>query len=780
MNASLAITRKVVITFAAASLVIACDTEKADVKRTTAKPAAISNSVVVTTAAPTNRPPAQPTQPGPLVVSPALNEIIKLAQAGVGEQVLLTYIENSPLSYKPTADEIVYLTDLGVSENVITTLMKGGSPLQERVAGLQQAQPDPAQPAPVPNAPGQPGLVGLSATNPPQGVALAATPQPEPPQQRYIVAQPVAGQPNYVEAPAPAPIVTYATPPAPVSYNYFYETLSPYGSWVDYPGYGYCWQPSVTVIDAGWRPYHNRGRWLYTDSGWYWQSDYSWGWAPFHYGRWVNTHNCGWLWSPDTVWAPAWVSWRHSRDHCGWAPLPPGAAFVAGVGFHYRGARVGVGFTFGLQDEHYTFIRSGRLTDRNPWGHYEPAAKNSSIIKNSTVVNNYIVGNNNTIINGGIDRDRLVAETRQEIRKIPLQEVNRPQGIAQAADRVSKDGSSLAVYRPQVPQQAAKPPAHVPTRTVDQAVRVASFSTRSEAPKMAPAVGGSLQPSKIAPSNLGATTQSPQNRLIPARGSSVVPITVRPASTPATRLAPDRSADLPTRANTTVSGSSVPTAQTPAARPAPAGLASPQTQTPSGNPVGSLQNRNGLQTSRPVAEAPRQGLVRPLENTAAPTGVTPRTLPSVVPSSTQRTLTPAVNGPSAFRPGNPAPPQAAPPASGFRQDFRKIEAPPQASVPPPKFQNNQNTAQQRTFGANPGAYIPPQQNFQQPSGSRGSPAPSYNSPPPASFQNRPAPSGNQAPRSYSAPPQNAPPASRPQPSPGGNSTGGRREEGKKN
>ena len=67
--------------------------------------------------------------------------------------------------------------------------------------------------------------------------------------------------------------------------------------------------------------------------GWYWMSDYSWGWAPFHYGRWFHHARFGWCWMPDTVWGPSWVTWRYSDDYCGWAPLPPGAIYRAGVGF---------------------------------------------------------------------------------------------------------------------------------------------------------------------------------------------------------------------------------------------------------------------------------------------------------------------------------------------------------------------------------------------------------------------------------------------------------------
>ena len=113
--------------------------------------------------------------------------------------------------------------------------------------------------------------------------------------------------------------VATAPPPQNVTVNYFYDNLSPYGSWVEVPAYGRCWRPAVVVTNPGWRPYCDNGHWIYTDSGWYWASDYSWGWATFHYGRWCSDVRLGWFWVPDVVWGPSWVSWRYTSDHCGWA-----------------------------------------------------------------------------------------------------------------------------------------------------------------------------------------------------------------------------------------------------------------------------------------------------------------------------------------------------------------------------------------------------------------------------------------------------------------------------
>jgi hypothetical protein len=72
----------------------------------------------------------------------------------------------------------------------------------------------------------------------------------------------------------------------------FDETLSPYGQWVDTgegPSDGRAWRPDPDVVGEDFQPYATGGRWVYSDWGWTWESDYPWGWAPFHYGRWALT-----------------------------------------------------------------------------------------------------------------------------------------------------------------------------------------------------------------------------------------------------------------------------------------------------------------------------------------------------------------------------------------------------------------------------------------------------------------------------------------------------------
>ncbi len=114
------------------------------------------------------------------------------------------------------------------------------------------------------------------------------------------------------------------------SFDFFYDSLSPYGEWVQVADYGYCWRP--TDVDPEWAPYAD-GYWAFTDAGWTWVSYEDFGGIVYHYGRWVRVEDAGWCWVPEYEWGPAWVSWRHSDDYVGWAPLPPEARWHSTIGF---------------------------------------------------------------------------------------------------------------------------------------------------------------------------------------------------------------------------------------------------------------------------------------------------------------------------------------------------------------------------------------------------------------------------------------------------------------
>ncbi len=172
------------------------------------------------------------------------------------------------------------------------------------------------------------------------------------------------------------------SPDDDVSYQNFYDELSPYGNWIEYPGYGYVWQPEM---GDDFRPYSSGGQWVWNDDyEWMWVSDYDWGWAPFHYGRWFEDDYYGWLWQPGYEWSPAWVAWRDGGDYYGWAPLRPGI-------------NISINFNLGSYNppnSYWCFAPRRYITSRNIFSYCLDRRQNVTIIHNTTIINNYNYGRN--------------------------------------------------------------------------------------------------------------------------------------------------------------------------------------------------------------------------------------------------------------------------------------------------------------------------------------------------------------------------------------------------
>jgi hypothetical protein len=376
---------------------------------------------------PSNATPPPGTSAAP-AVSPGAAEVVRLAEAGTSDDVILAYIQNSTSTFDLSAEQILYLRDIGLSSPVIAAMLSRDSALRN------QAQPYTYDQKLYP------------PTTPPQ-----AAPGP--------VEAPAPEQAPPAPAEAPAPVYV-ASPPPEVSY--FYDNLSPYGSWVQLDGVGWCWQPRVVVVNRAWRPYCDSGHWVYTDAGWFWQSDYSWGWAAFHYGRWHLHERCGWVWLPDRVWGPAWVTWRSEGEHCGWAPLPPHADFDVRFGYRFNGIQVGLNFDFGLRPDHFTFIALHDFGDHDFAHRRLPAAEVTKIYNHTTIINNYVV-NNNTIVNQGIKVDRVATATHTEFRKVAIRDV--PAGTPASANPRGSAKGEAVVYRPQL--KAPSKPVNMVAQKVD-------------------------------------------------------------------------------------------------------------------------------------------------------------------------------------------------------------------------------------------------------------------------------------------------------------------------
>jgi hypothetical protein len=223
-----------------------------------------------------------------------------------------------------------------------------------------------------------------------------------------------------------------------VDTSYFYNYLSPYGSWVSMRPYGYVWIPRH--MGYRWRPY-TYGRWGWTDYGWTWISEYEWGWIPFHYGRWGWDNDFGWFWVPGTVWGPAWVIWRSSDLYMGWAPLPPDAEFGMGVGLS--------GY-FDIPDHYWIFIEGRYFLEPHLYTHALPYERNLTIVRYTTVHKNILV-RDNRIINEGIDLNLIRNVTRKNITREVIRDEPRP-GLTRVG------AGEVRIYRPAIKQDdRAKP-----------------------------------------------------------------------------------------------------------------------------------------------------------------------------------------------------------------------------------------------------------------------------------------------------------------------------------
>ena len=320
-----------------------------------------------------------------------LAQVIRLVQAGVEQNVILTFISNSTNLFNLNSEKIIYLNDLGAPSEIADAMMQHDQQLQ------------------------QAGTTTDTSEAPP---------------------------PETTEAPAP--------PPTEATVNYFYSTLAPYGGWVNLDGYGWCWRPTIVVYNNGWQPYCNNGYWVYSNCGWYWVSGYSWGWATFHYGRWFCHPHYGWCWWPDTTWAPSWVCWRYNQNYCGWAPLPPHAVYQSGVGFLYQGHAVSVGFNFGLTAGAFTFVPTRNFCDPHPQRYRVNVTEGTRIYNQTTIFNNINFDNHQRgMVNAGIPPQHITAVTRQVIHPVSIQAGNGGPAWGGKHEQFTHNGTTMIVNRPQ-------------------------------------------------------------------------------------------------------------------------------------------------------------------------------------------------------------------------------------------------------------------------------------------------------------------------------------------
>ena len=260
-----------------------------------------------------------------------------------------------------------------------------------------------------------------------------------------------------------------------VSYQTFYDNLSPYGQWVDDPQYGNVWVPNE---GGDFRPYGSRGHWVMTDYGNTWVSEDPWGWACYHYGRWTYDPYYGWVWIPGYEWAPAWVSWRYGGGYSGWAPLGPG---------------VSIGYS-SCPDSWWIFVAPQYMYEPDCYSHWRGPGYNTTYIHQTTIINNYYVDNGTHVrYNYGPKRDVIERDTHTPVQVHRVSRTSSPGAPAVSGNRVAMyrpvvNRGSEATARPtnviQAPRQISRSPQ--PATTVS-AGRQPQF--RQDVQRLAPAGG---------------------------------------------------------------------------------------------------------------------------------------------------------------------------------------------------------------------------------------------------------------------------------------------------
>ena len=230
---------------------------------------------------------------------------------------------------------------------------------------------------------------------------------------------------------------------ASVNFQVFYDDLSPYGTWVDNPEYGYVWVPNVA---PGFTPYSTNGYWVLTDDGWTWVSNYSWGWAPFHYGRWYTDATYGPIWVPDNEWGPGWVTWRRSGDYYGWAPIGPGVSISMAYSSGYD-----------VPANQWTFVRNRNFGRRDMNNYYVKHSDNDRYIHNSSVINNSRNDRSNHVMyNAGPERAEVEKSAGRKFTPVAIKASNKP--------GQTLGSTQLQIYRPQVQKNISAGKKPIPSK----------------------------------------------------------------------------------------------------------------------------------------------------------------------------------------------------------------------------------------------------------------------------------------------------------------------------
>jgi hypothetical protein len=347
-----------------------------------------------------------------------------------------------------------------------------------------------------------------------------------------------------------------------------------------------------------------------------WDSNERFGWATYHYGRWANIGGAGWCWVPGNQWAPAWVSWRESNEHVGWAPLPPEADISVN-----RSISSWSDSYYGIGPAAYAFISYSHWREPNYARFIERPERNVQIIRETTNVTN-IVTNNNVINNFGPRVQNVERRTNQNIQQVKL-ELNRATDPKTKYGQI-RQGNQLNVTAPPAtlkPQGIHAPPVQdrIQNPQVDkgwQGVKPQdaeklkkTFAVQNPPPKDLPKPTPPVNPQIGNKAQVPASPRAPRSAVAtgsptPVAGQGIPPNLLKPGT-------------RPPKANVPPSAS--PNVPAPGKKPVPPNLIGPKPSgTPSGSPTGPGEKPTPPGSPAPKGAPPNLNAPRPSPTPAQP------------------------------------------------------------------------------------------------------------------------------------------------------------------
>jgi hypothetical protein len=262
---------------------------------------------------------------------------------------------------------------------------------------------------------------------------------------------------------------------------------------------------------------------------------------------------------PGEEWAPAWVSWRTSKNYVGWAPLPPEARFD-----RKSGIRNWADNYYDIGPDQYAFVPGDEFGSRRIQRSVVPVERNVTIVIETTNVTN-ITYANATIIDQGPNYEEMRSHSQQPIERYRLErQVNSETTVLPMVR-----GEVLVMSAPAITTVQGVDRPQTVKETITQAMVEKSWAVdtdRSTADRARAKMKAEVTPPPDAPSKTfvkpaPSSTSSAPARAIPA------PASASPITAPTTTVA----ATPPSA----VSASPRPRQATPPKRPLPSSTISP-------------------------------------------------------------------------------------------------------------------------------------------------------------------------------------------------------------